>query len=97
MADGSLVAVAAGFVGIVGAAVAGLYQRFSTAGVAAETARIAQAVKDCEARSLRYEMRIAELETRLAAAQGERDVWKARYEWTIDSLPKSSPPRSETG
>jgi hypothetical protein len=50
VADGSLVAVAAGVVGVVGAAVVGLYQRFSAAGLAAESARLKMIVESYEAR-----------------------------------------------
>jgi hypothetical protein len=79
-AGGQVIATIAGFIALVGAALASVWQRFSLVGVKLEAERLAAAIQECEKRALRFESMLWDLQAKLATAQREADQWRTRYE-----------------
>lgn len=88
-----------GVLGLIGAAIAATYQRFLGANIKAEAERVANAVRDCEARCKLQGDQIWLLQQQLRESEGKAATWQARSEslgWG-DAGSKPSPPRIDPG
>jgi predicted RNase H-like nuclease (RuvC/YqgF family) len=79
--------------GVIGAAIAGTYQRFLSANVKADAQRLDNAIKNCEQRCMRLEANNTLLHNRISELESEKSRWQARYESLAESLKRSPPPK----